>query len=73
VPELVREDLLGYVVGQLDGPVGVDQAVLEAEEAVVLQRGRVQEVEALDDVLGERHLEVAGHLELLVEQDVLKK
>lgn len=43
----INENLLCDVVCEPDGPVGVHQAVLQADEAVVAERRCVQEVDAL--------------------------
>lgn len=51
VAQLVGDDLLRDEVGQLHVPVGVHEAVLQAEEAVVADRGGVKEVEALNSLL----------------------
>lgn len=67
VAQFVGNDPISNVVGQLHGPIRVDQTVLQAQETVVLEIWSVQEVNSFDDVFREGNLKVSGNFQLLVE------
>ena len=69
--QFVGNDLIGNVVGQLHGPIRVDQTVLQAQETVVLEIWSVQEVNSFDDVFREGNLKVPSNFQLPIEQHVL--